>query len=237
MQSLANPPPPGQLAELTAWLDMVARAGEFANTFAQRGYMTPQAVARSGLTEENLRAMGMSKMKTRKAVLHALKGVASSPMMPPQPAVQLPLPEPPPMMADLEPEMPVDAFFAAPAGGGADAMGLAASPWGPGWAPTQPSVHAAAGSSESWNVRQRPPSSLLLGRAELRRTDILLRTGSPARARRRRQRSTGAGLGRRSGVVRSFPRCRSSVRWILRGERRSSDGLVDAAVGNEQLRP
>ena len=137
----------GQLAELTAWLDMVAHAGEFAGTFAQRGYTTPQAVARSGLTEGNLRAMGMSKMKTRKAVLHALKGVAASPMMP--------LPEPPPMMPELEPEMPVDAFFAAPAAGGTDAMSLAGSPWDPGWAPAQPS--AAAGSSESWNVRQRPP--------------------------------------------------------------------------------
>lgn len=48
--------PAGGMAELAAWLEAVG-AGEFAGSFAQRGYTTPQAVARSGLTEENLRAM------------------------------------------------------------------------------------------------------------------------------------------------------------------------------------
>ena len=47
-----------QLGELTAWLERVG-AGEFAPSFAQRGYTTPQAVARSGLTEDHLRAMGL----------------------------------------------------------------------------------------------------------------------------------------------------------------------------------
>ena len=135
-----------QLAELTAWLDSVG-AGEFASAFAQRGFNSPQALALSGLNEENLRGMGMSKMKTRKAVINALKGVSMMGM--PEPGMQ-PMPETPPMMPELEPEMPVDAFFATPAGGGG--MGLAASPWGPGWAPAQPSPQMGTGVAPDWNV-------------------------------------------------------------------------------------
>lgn len=51
-----------RMAELAAWLEAVG-AGEFAGSFAQRGYTTPQAVARSGLTEENLRAMVSSRVQ------------------------------------------------------------------------------------------------------------------------------------------------------------------------------
>jgi hypothetical protein len=146
---------PQHLAELTAWLDNIG-AGEFASMFAQCGYTTPQAVARSGLTEDNLREMGMSKMKTRKAVMNALTGVQATMMMP-ESAMQPPMPEAPPMMPELEPEMPVDAFFAAPAGGAG--LGSAASPWGPGWAPPQPSAQMAPGTSETWNV-SLPPRDL-----------------------------------------------------------------------------
>lgn len=95
----------------------------------------------------------MSKMKTRKAVMNALKGVPAA--MLPEPAVQ---PHAVPLISELEPEMPVDAFFAAPANGGADAMGLAGIPWGGGWAPsagTSNAFPAPGSSTESWNVRPR----------------------------------------------------------------------------------